>query len=174
MIIRIFFTFVVIIFSFSAFATNIRVLDFQYVIENNTNIFFLYEKIEKDQLAHKEKFKNEELNLENEFNRIEKLNLILEPSALEKEIENYNLRLNNFNDTIEKFNLHYDKQINNLKNEIMSIILELLKNYSEENKIDLILDSNNYILSSSSINITSLITDQVNKQKVEINFEKYK
>jgi len=174
LIIRIFFTFVVIIFSFSAFATNIRVLDFQYVIENNTNIFFLYEKIEKDQLAHKEKFKNEELNLENEFNRIEKLNLILEPSALEKEIENYNLRLNNFNDTIEKFNLHYDKQINNLKNEIMSIILELLKNYSEENKIDLILDSNNYILSSSSINITSLITDQVNKQKVEINFEKYK
>jgi hypothetical protein len=49
------------------------------------------------------------------FKRIEKLNLILDPSELEKEIENYNKKLNNFNDKIEKFNLHYDKQINNLK-----------------------------------------------------------
>lgn len=174
MTIRIFLSLIVIISSFSAFATNIRVLDLQYVIENNTNIFSLYEKIEKDQLVHKEKFNNEELNLEKEFNRIEKLNLILEPSALEKEIENYNLKLNNFNNTIEKFNLHYDKQINNLKKKIISIILDLLKKYSEDNKIDLILDSNNYILSSNSINITSLINDQVNNQKIEINFEKYK
>ena len=35
-------------------------------------------------------------------------------------------------------------------------------------------DSNNYIMSSNSINITDLIKDQVNKQKIEINFEKYK
>ena len=81
MTIRIFLSLIVIISSFSAFATNIRVLDLQYVIENNTNISSLYEEIEKDQLVHKEKFNNEELNLEKEFNRIEKLNLILEPSA---------------------------------------------------------------------------------------------
>jgi Skp family chaperone for outer membrane proteins len=49
----------------------------------------------------------------------------------------------------------------------------ILKKYSEDNKIDLILDSNNYILSSNSINITDLIKDQVNKKKIEINFEKY-
>ena len=79
----------------------------------------------------------------------------------------------NFNDTVEKFNLHYDEQINNLKNKIINIILDVLKKYSEVNKIDLILDSNNYILSSNSINITDLIKNQVNKQIIEINFEKY-
>ena len=57
----------------------------------------MYEKIEKDQETYKEKFNNEELNLESEFQRIEKLNLILDTSELEKEIENYNLKLNNFN-----------------------------------------------------------------------------
>ena len=173
MTIKIFLTFIIVTLSSSAFSTNIRVLDFQNIIENNTNLFLLYEKIEKDQKAHKEKFINEELNLENEFKKIEKLKLILEPSELEKEIENYNLKLNNFNDRIEQFNLHYDKQINNLKNKLVNLILDLLKKYSEDNKIDLILDSNNYILSSNSINITDLIEEKVNKKKIEINFEKY-
>ena len=174
MTIRIILTSIVIIFSSSAFSTNIRVLDFQKVIESNTNLFLLYEKIENDQESHKKKFNNEESNLENEFKRIDKLNLILEPSELDKEIEKYNLKLNNFNDTINKFNLHYDKQISDLKNEIIAIILDVLKKYSEDNKIDLILDSNTYILSSNSINITNFIKDEVNKQKIEISFEKYK
>ena len=174
MTIRIFLTLIIIVFSSSAFSTNIRVLDFQYVIESNLNLLLLFEKIEKDQESHKERFNKEELNLENEFQRIDKLNLILDSSELEKEIENYNLKLKNFNDSINNFNLHYDKQINNLKNKIVDIILDILKKYSEDNKIDLVLDSDNYILSSNSINITNFIKDEVNKKKIEISFEKYK
>ena len=173
MTIRILLTFFVISFSSNAFSTNIRVLDFQNVIENNINLSILFKKIENDQEVHKEKFNMEELILENEFKRIEKLNLILDSSELEKEIDSYNTKLNNFNNKIEQFNLHYDKQINNLKNKIVNLILDSLKKYSEDNKIDLILDSNNYILSSNSINITNLIKDQLSKTKIEISFEKY-
>jgi Skp family chaperone for outer membrane proteins len=160
-------------FSFNAFSTNIRVLDLQKILEQNDNLSILYELIDKDQILHKEKFKIEESNLQTELERIEKLNLILDPTELQKEIENYNEILNNFNDKIEKFNLHYDSQINDLKNNILNITLDVLKNYSDENKIDLILDSNNYILSSNSINITNTILDEVNKIKIEIDFEKY-
>ena len=173
MTIRFFLIFIFIIFSSSAFSTNIRVIDIQQVIESNLNISKLYDHIEKDQLLHKEQFKKEETNLQKELERIEKLNLILSPSELEKEIEIYNKDLNNFNNKIEKFNLHYELQISNFKNKIISIILDELKKYSENNKIDLILDSNNYILSTKSINITGLIEDQINKKKIEINFEKY-
>ncbi|MDC0453245.1 OmpH family outer membrane protein [Alphaproteobacteria bacterium] len=148
-------------------------MDFQIIIEANKNLSLLYDQINKDQEAHKKKFNSEELSLQSELERIEKLNLILEPSELEKEIDKYNAKLNNFNKIIEEFNLHYEKQINNLKNRIINIILDILKVYSEENKIDLILDSNNYILSSNSINITELIKDQVNTKTIEINFEKY-
>ena len=170
---RIILTFLFFIFSSSAFTTNIRVLDFQRIIENNINLPILYDQIDKDQEIHKKKLKNEELNLQNQLAKIEELNLILEPTEMQKEIENYNQELNNFNDRVEKFNLHYDLQINNLKNKIINIILDELKKFSEDNNIDLILDSNNYILSSNSINITDLIQDQVNKKKIEINFEKY-
>ena len=173
MIIKIFLIFIVISFSTNALSTNIKVLDFQHIIENNINISNFYDKIDKDQIFHKENFKKEELNLKNELERIEKLKLILESAELEKEIENYNNQLNNFNDKIQKFNLHYETQINNFKNRIVNIILEILKQYSEDNKIDLVLDSNNYILSSNSINITDIIKDKVNNKSIEINFEKY-
>ena len=168
-----FITSIVIIISSSAFSSSIRVLDFQKIVENNTNISLLYEQINKDQALHKEKFKNEELDLQKELERIEKLNLILEPSELEKEIVIYNNELNDFNEKVEKFNLHYELQINNLKNKIINVILETLKKYSEDNQIDLVLDSKNYILSSNSINITNLIENQVNKKKIEFVFEKY-
>ena len=170
---RIILTFLFFIFSSSAFTTNIRVLDFQRIIENNINLPILYDQIDKDQEIHKKKLKNEELNLQDQLTKIEELNLILEPTEMQKEIENYNQELKYFNDKVEKFNLHYDLQINNLKNKIIKIILDELKKFSEVNNIDLILDSNNYILSSNSINITDLVQDQVNKKKIEINFEKY-
>ena len=165
--------FIFFFYSANVNATNIRVVDFQKIIEDNINLSILYDQINEDQVSYKESFKNEELNLQKEFERIEELNLILDPIELEKEIDGYNLKLNNFNDKIEKFNSHYDLQINNLKNNIINLILSELKVYSEENKIDLILDSNNYILSSNSINITNIIKNQVNKITIEFNFEKY-
>ena len=165
--------FIIYIFSTSAFSNNIRVLDFQKVIENNNSLSILYKQITKDQESHNLKFENEEVNLQNEFDRIEKLNLILEPLELEKEIEKYNKKLNNFNKKIENFNLHYERQINELKDKIINSILEILKKYSLDNNIDLILDSNNYILSSNSINITDLIIELSNEKKIEMNFEKY-
>ena len=173
MIIRIFLIFIIISFSTNAFSTNIRVLDFQNIIDNNVSISILYDKIDEDQIMHKKNFKKEELNLQNELERIEKLNLILQPAEIEKELQNYNNKLNDFNNKIQKFNSHYEMQINNFKNKIINVILEILKQYSEDNKIDLVLDSNNYVLSSNSINITDIIKDKVNNKSIEINFEKY-
>ncbi len=171
--IRILLTLIILFFSFSAFSENIRVIDFQKIIENNTYLYQLYDLINKDQKIHKDKFKNEELIMQKELERIEELKLILEPIALEKEIEKYNSNLNDFNKKIEKFNTHYELQINNLKNKIVNIVLDVLKKYSDEKKIDLVLDSTNYILSSNSINITNIIQELVNSKKIEINFEKY-
>lgn len=171
--IKILIFFLVIFSSFKAFSTNIRVIDFQIIIDNNKYLLSFYEQIKKDQEIHKEKFKLEELNLQKELEKIEELNLILEPSELHKDIENYNSKLTDFNLKIEEFNSHYELQINDLKNKIINIILDVLKEYSDENKIDLVLDSTNYVLSNNSINITKVIQDLVNNKQIETSFEKY-
>lgn len=171
--IKIFFFFIYFFSCSTASSTNIRVIDFQKIINNNSDLIFLYEQIEKDQQKYKLKFKNEELILKNDLEKIEKLNLILEPAEIEEEIENYNNKLENFNKKIEKFNLHYEIQINDFKDKLIEAILDIIKKYSLNNNIDLILDSNNYILSNNSINITEIIIELLNKKKIESNFEKY-
>ena len=57
-----------------------------------------------------------EKNLSLKLEEIEELKLILNSNELEKEIQIYNTQLKQFNDKINTFNLHYDKQLNNFRN----------------------------------------------------------
>lgn len=169
----IFFLFFVI-YSQSIFAINIRVVDLQFLINQNQQYLNFLSIIEKDQLIHVQKFNEIELNLQSELRKLDELKLILDDVELQKEIKIYNNLLNQFNINVDKFNIHYQNQTNDLKNTILNKILELLKIFSLDNEIDLILDSNNYILSSNSINITDIIIIELNKINFDINFEKYK
>ena len=165
----------IIFFSYSNAlkATNIRVVDLKNIIDNHPILFDFLQLIKIDQDKHRKNFSIQEKELEAEFEKIQQLKLILDKDELDREINNYNEKLNNFNLNIENFNFHYEKQISNLKNEILSEIIELLKKYSINNQIDLILDSNNYILSTNAINISDIILEKSNKIKIETNFEKF-
>jgi Skp family chaperone for outer membrane proteins len=146
----------------------------QIIIDNSESLKSLYNLVENDQKQFLNNFKNEEASLEIKLSEINELKMILNAQELDKEIDIYNELLNNFNYRVEKFNIHYDNQINIHKNIIINKIVDLLKEYSLENNVDLILDANNYILSNNSINITDFITTKLNEIIIESNFEKYK
>ena len=160
--------------SISTNATSIRVLDLEHIIDNHKDMNNLIDKIENDQISHREQFKIKEKDLELELKKINDLKLILENTELDKEINIYNEKLNEYNIKIEKFNFHYENQINILKNLLLKKTLEIIKKYSLDNQIDLILDSNNYILSINSINITNMILEKLNNIKFATEFEKFK
>ena len=170
---NLFLFFLFFFYSINTFATNIRVVEFNKIIESNKILISLYDEIKNDQLNHTTKFEEKEKELKKSLDNIDQLRLILDNDELESEINTYNDNLNKFNIKIKKFNDHYDAQINNLRNQIIDVILNLLKQYSEENAIDLILDNNSYIISSNSINITEIILSKSNQIKIEFSFEKY-
>mgnify|MGYP001217012947 CR=1 FL=1 len=160
-------------YSLNLFATNIRVLNLQSIIDNNNAVENLISLIENDQIKFIQNFKTKEKELEIKLEKIKELELILDPLELDKEIVKYNDELNNFNIEVQKLNNHYDNQINSLKSQILETVLEILKKYALDNQIDLILDANNYILSSDSMDITSTLIDEINKLKFNISFEKF-
>ncbi len=167
---------IVFIFFFycsNSFTANIRVIDLQRAIDSSKDLLSLYNQIENDQKKYTLEFKNIESQLQIELKKIDQLALILDDKELEKEVNLYNDKLNKFNTDIEQFNIHYEKQITNLKNIIINNILNILKMYSSDNQIDLILDSNHYILSSNSINITDMVIEEINKQNIGYSFKKY-
>ena len=155
------------LFSTNLLSANIRVVDLEIIIDKNIELNNFITDITNDQIQHREKFSKIELNLKSEIERIDGLKLILDSLELEKEINAYNEKLNNFNN-------HYEEQILSFKNEIIEEVLKFMKNYALDNQIDLILDSNNYILSSNNINITNIIVDEINKIKFNRSIEKYK
>jgi len=170
-----FFFFIIFFFySITSYSANIKVVDMQIIIDNSESLKSLYNLVENDQKQFLNNFKNEEASLEIKLSEINELKMILNAQELDKEIDIYNELLNNFNYRVEKFNIHYDNQINIHKNIIINKIVDLLKEYSLENNVDLILDANNYILSNNSINITDFITTKLNEIIIESNFEKYK
>ena len=166
--------FFIIFYSNFSLALNIRVIDLKTLIENNESLQILISKIENDQLNYINSFNERELELKLDLDRINNLKLILDNSQIEIEINKYNLNLEEFNDEINVFNYHYDNQISVFKSKILNKILIILQNYSLENQIDLILDSNNYILANNSINITEYILSELNKVEFDKSFETYK
>jgi len=174
LITRIFIIFIIIFYSFNLNATNIRVVDLDFLINQNSELKKFIKKIEIDQKQHRQEYVNEELNLKSQLEKIEELRLILTDNEIKNEINEYNKNFNIFNNKIEKFNIHYDNQLNLFKNEILQKILELLKEYSLSNKIDLILDSKSYIISDNSINITNNIFEKLDKISIGIDLEKFK
>ena len=155
-------------------ASNIKVIDIDKLI--NDNFFFknIIKKIEVDQASYREDFVILENELQSKLNKLEDLKLILNSDEFEKEVSKYNISLNDFNNKINQFNSHYEDEINKIKNFILSEIIQLIKQYSIDNKIDLILDSKSYIIASNSINITNIILNELNKVNFDINFEKFK
>ena len=174
MIRRIFIIFIILFYSHNLNATNIRVVDLDFLINKNSELKEFINKIEIDQKQHREEFAKEELNLKSQLEKIDEVRLILNDNEIQNEINEYNKDFNIFNNKIEKFNIHYENQLNLFKNKILQIILELLKEYSLNNKIDLILDTKSYIISDNSINITNNIFEKLDKISVGIDLEKFK
>ena len=79
------------------------------------------------------------------------------------QIENYNNQLTNFTILVDDFNLHYQNQIVEIREKILKEIIQLLEKYAIKNKIDLILDSNSYLIASNSIDITENINNELKK-----------
>ncbi len=166
--------FILLFYSSCSFSSNIRVVNLEYLIENNNNLKIMISKIEEDQKSHRKNFQKTENQLFSNLEEIEELKLILDEDELAKEMDVYNTNLQNFQLKIKKFNDHYENQISLIKNKILSEIINILKKYSQDNQIDLILDSNNYILSTNSIDITNIIEKELNSINFDISFENYK
>ena len=68
---------------------------------------------------------------------------------------------------IENFNSHYQNQIINIRQYLLNEIIKLLENYATKNNVDLILDSNSYLIASNSLDITN----QINSELENLNFK---
>tara|TARA_B100000963_G_C22357558_1_gene550086 strand:+ start:173 stop:703 length:531 start_codon:yes stop_codon:yes gene_type:complete len=159
----------------NVFGINIVVIDVEKIINSNQEYLDILNKIEENQLKESALLKENELEIENLLKEINDSKIILNEEELNNLIYNYNFELSKFNNKVEKFNINYQDQIIGIRKVILMEIVELSEKYAKENKIDLILDSTNYLIASNNINITDVIEEMLKgiNLKLEIkNIEK--
>lgn len=166
--------FVCIIFSKLSFSQSIVVVNIQFLIDNNKDYLNILEEMELSQKDHLDIFQKKESELKKIFNDIEESKLILNENEINLQIETYNNQLTNFTILVDDFNLHYQSQIAKIREKILKEIIQLLEKYAIKNKIDLILDSNSYLIASNSIDITENINNELKKIKLTLEYNDFK
>ena len=162
-----------IVFASNAYSTTVVVIDINSLINNSKHFVEILEKINISQQEYKNKYKNIEQNLYKKKEELENLKLIVNEDEFNLKKNEYYNEVANFEEDIANFNNHYEKEIINIKNIIFAKITELIQNYAEENQIDLILDKNQYLISSDKINISEIIFLELEDSIIDLKFTKY-
>ncbi len=159
--------------SFNVYSQNIAIVNIQELIDNNLIYNNSLKDIEYDQQNYLRNFESKENELKLIFKEIEDSRLILSEKEINFKIDDYNNQLSEFTNLIEEFNIHYQNQIIIMRESILKEIIVLLEKYATENNIDLILDSNSYLIASNTLDITNKINIKLEKINIKLEYENF-
>ena len=172
-LIYILFSFYICFFTSNVFSQNIAVINIQNLIDSN---YIYNETIKEMELSQKKilnKFDLREEELKFLLNDIEESKLILSEKEINAKINDYNNQLSDFTIKVDDFNFHYQNQIIILRESVLKEIIILIEKYAIENDIDLILDSNSYLIASNSLDITNLINIELEKINFKLEYKSF-
>jgi len=172
-LINILFSFFICFFTSNVFSQNIAVINIQSLIDNNYKYNEMIKEMELNQKKFLNKFDLREEELKFLLNDIEESKLILSEKEINAKINDYNNQLSDFTIKVDDFNFHYQNQIIILRESVLKEIIILIEKYAIENDIDLILDSNSYLIASNSLDITNLINIELEKINFKLEYKSF-
>ena len=158
----------IIIFSTSIYSTEIATFKLKNIIDNS---------IEFDEFINtldilKTKMQNELLEDENKLiekkNKIEESKMIFSETEYNNQIKNYNNLANSFKEKLDEFNNHINTNMEKNEKILINEIIEITKNLSLNNNFDIILNEDQYFLSSDNLDISDQIIEILNKKKLNL------
>ena len=167
------FFFCISLLSQNTYSKTIVVVNIQELIDSNLFYNNVIKEIEINQEEYLKNFEIKEKELKSTLNEIEESKLILNDNEINIKIDNYNKKISDFSILIEEFNFHYQNEIIKIRESILKEILKLLEKYAIDNNVDLILDSNSYLIASNSIDITNEISIELEKINLMLEYKSF-
>ena len=155
------------------FSNNIAVINIEDIINNNKSYLETLEKIEANQKINSTFIKDEEEKLEELLKKIDESKLILSENEINKLIDQYNIKFNEFSLKVKEFNDHFQNQIIEIRKVILQEIIVLSEKYAKKNEIDLVIDSTSYLIASNEINMTNIIKEELSKITLKLEFKNF-
>ena len=160
-----------IFLSFSLKSNNIATVNISYILENNLQ----YQEYLDHLLNKKEKvskiFSQKENLIIEKKKEIENLENIIQADELNKKILEYNKIYEDFLKKVNDFNQIFNDNLIVNEEIMMNKIVNIIKDISSSQKIDIVLSENNFIISSDNLDISKLVNNELDNIKIEfINF----
>ncbi len=172
-IIKIFLILLIYFFCTKIYSQTIAIVNVQSLIDYNEQYKSIIEKINNSQKDFLKNFEKKEKELIEMLNDIENAKLILSENEINLQIDKYNKDLQDFQLLVNNFNIHYEDQINFIREKIFKEIIQILEKYATDNKIDLILDSTSYLIASNSLDVTIKIKEELNKINLQLDYKDF-
>ena len=162
------FFFILFCLSNSIFAEKISTIKLSYLIENSIEYQSFIEKLEIKKRNIFENLKKNEEILEARKIEIDESKLVLSNEEYNNLITIYNNEVKLYQDKIEKYNFLLEQNININQKIIIDEIFILVKDISINNKIDLVLNEDQYFIASENNDISKLVLNKLNDRKLNL------
>jgi len=160
--------FFILVFSSSINAQKIATIKISYLITNSIVYSDFIKKLNITKKSFTNNLKVEEEKLIFQEKKIEDSKLILDDISLNKLIEIYNIEINNYQKKINNFNNEIDQVVNFNQNIIVNEIIPIVQLISETQNIDIVLNEDQYFLSAQNNDISEFVLKELNKKKIEL------
>ena len=154
----------------NAFALNIATLNLQFIFTNSQSYNVFLNELNIYKQKQEKIIKDRESILINQKEELESLKLIANETEVLLKTDEYNKSLKKLMEFIDGINTNISTNIENNEKIINNLIIDISKNISENNEIDLILTEGQYFISSSSIDISNEILISLDKRNIKLNF----
>lgn len=117
----------------------------------------------------KKQFIKDENNLKSEEEEIFKQKNVISEEELNNKVKKFQVKLSDYKKQKRNFNNEIDNKRLKATNDLLKTLNKILSTYAAENKISLIIQKKNIIVGKSSLDITEVIMDILNKEIKSIN-----
>ena len=159
---------------FDILAEEIATIKISYLIKNSTEYNTFINKLESEKILFNDTIKNEEQILKDRELEINESIFLLSEEEYNNQINIFNEKVKIYQEKIEKYNYFLDKNIDINQKTIIDEIFLIVKDISIKNNIKLVLNEDQYFISSEKNDISHLVLSQLNSKKLnlEIIYEK--
>ncbi len=161
--------FIILFFSYSAFADNIATVRLSYILNNSNQFVIFLNQLEKIKTQYFTELEKDEKILNKRKSELEDSRFILSEEEFNILIEVFNKDTMNYKKKIEKYENILNENMESNKRIVLKKISEIVGALSESNGYELVINEDQYFLASNKLDISDIIIDILNKEKLNLN-----
>ena len=161
--------FIILFFSYSTFADNIATVRLSYILNNSNQFVIFLNQLEKIKTQYFTELEKDEKILNKRKSELEDSRFILSEEEFNILIEVFNKDTMNYKKKIEKYENILNENMESNKRIVLKKISEIVGALSESNGYELVINEDQYFLASNKLDISDIIIDILNKEKLNLN-----